>query len=82
MHLSCCGIRSKNFFKNFGFGPKTLALKWITTVFVQNLSRYNQRGYGKNGRENVTVLFVSAYILRFYHEEFLTRIYEDKHGNC
>ena len=36
-----------------------LALKWITTVFVQNLKRSIGRGYGKKGQENVTVLVVS-----------------------
>jgi hypothetical protein len=61
IHLTLCGIRNKKIFKNFGFGRKTPARKWITTVFVQNLKRYIGRGYGKKGQENVTVLFVSAY---------------------
>jgi hypothetical protein len=48
MHLSPCGKRNRKIFQNFGKWQKTLARKWITTVLVQNLSRYTERGYGKN----------------------------------
>ena len=61
MHLTSYGIRSRKFFKNSGFGQKTLARyrrtnvsykrfiqAFYTTVWVQNLSRYVDRGYSKN----------------------------------
>ena len=59
VHL-CKSVSEKNS-KIFGFGQKTLARKWITTVSyncliqvfyttvsIQNLSRCRGRGYGKN----------------------------------
>jgi|GEM_PF-3887591 hypothetical protein len=61
MHLSPCEKRNRKNFKNSGIGQKTLARNWITTVRIQNLSRYIKRGYGKNGLKNVTVLPISAY---------------------
>jgi hypothetical protein len=61
MHLSRYGIRNKKFFKNFGFGQKTLARFWrtnvsykrliqvfYTTVRIHNLSRDKERGYSNN----------------------------------
>jgi hypothetical protein len=41
MHLTSCGKRNKKIFQNFGFGQKTLARFWRTTVsykrFIQVL---------------------------------------------
>jgi hypothetical protein len=68
MHLSPYGIRNRKIFQNFGFGQKTLARFWrtnvlykrfiqalYTTVWVQNLSRYFDRGYGKNDHKKRAV---------------------------
>ena len=52
MHLSPCGKRNRKNFQNFGFGPKTLARKWITTVFVQTLNHCIESSYIKNDGKN------------------------------